>query len=433
MSVCGREFTARRGEQAGPKAVGEKVTVGQAKGIRVTHGVRARVFSVLAVLALVLVGTIPMSAAWATDYPSWADVAAARKSESATKAKIAQIKKLIAGLQDEVDATAAVAQQTGDIYFAADQKYQEAALKAGELQDQADAAEKLANESVAKAGVMVAQLYRSGSGDITTTLFADAAKADDLLYSYGMADKFSQQTSSIYDNAVRDQQSAQSLTDQANVAKDIRETLKAEAEVAYRAAQAAADKAAAALEEQASNENQLRAQLSVLVDRRKATEADYIKGVRERVGTGAQLGAGEISNDGWARPRSGHITSPFGYRADPFGGGGSNYHLGTDIGASCGAAIYAAHGGTVSYSGWNGVYGYFIRLDHGGGVQTEYGHILSGGLLVRVGQSVDVGQQIAKVGMTGGATGCHLHYGVRINGVVTNPVPFMRKHGITLG
>jgi murein DD-endopeptidase MepM/ murein hydrolase activator NlpD len=280
---------------------------------------------------------------------------------------------------------------------------------------------------------MVAQLYRSGSGDVSTSLFVNAAQADDLLYSYGLADKFSQQTSSIYDNALRDQQSAQALTDQANVAKGIREELKAEAEAAYKVAQKAADEATAALEEQAAYQNQLQAQLDVLVERRKATEADYIKGVRERVGTGAQLGAGEISNDGWARPRSGSITSPFGYRANPFGGGGYNYHLGTDIGAACGVAIYAAHGGTVNYAGWNGVYGYFVRISHGSGVQTEYGHIQSGGVLVKVGQSVDVGQQIAKVGATGGATGCHLHYGVRINGVVTDPVPFMRKHGITLG
>jgi murein DD-endopeptidase MepM/ murein hydrolase activator NlpD len=58
---------------------------------------------------------------------------------------------------------------------------------------------------------------------------------------------------------------------------------------------------------------------------------------------------------------------------------------------------------------------------------------MNGGLLVRSGQEVAVGQQIAKVGATGAATGCHLHFGVLINGVVTNPVPFMRNQGITLG
>jgi murein DD-endopeptidase MepM/ murein hydrolase activator NlpD len=408
-------------------------TIGEFMRLSAPKGTRSRLAAITAVLALVLVGSIPASAAWAKDYPSWNDVASARRSEAATKAKISEIRKLIAGLQSNVEKTTKVAQEKGDIYNAADQKFQEAALKSDELQSQADAAAELAQESVAKAGVMVAQLYRSGSGDVSTSLFVNAAQADDLLYSYGLADKFSQQTSSIYDNALRDQQSAQSLTDQANVAKGIREDLKAEAEAAYKVAQKAADEASAALEEQAAYQNQLQAQLDVLVERRKATEADYIKGVRERVGTGAQLGAGEISNDGWARPRSGSITSPFGYRANPFGGGGYNYHLGTDIGAACGVAIYAAHGGTVNYAGWNGVYGYFVRISHGSGVQTEYGHIQSGGVLVKVGQSVDVGQQIAKVGATGGATGCHLHYGVRINGVVTDPVPFMRKHGITLG
>lgn len=404
--------------------------------MRLRGGWRGRIAATASVLALVLVVTVgaaPAAPAWATDYPSWNDVANARKSEAATKAKIAQIQGLIAALQADVDRTAAEAQAKGDLYSAADQKFQEAALKANELQSQADEAKALADQSVEKAGEMVAQLYRSGNGDVTTNLFVNATKADDLLYSYGMADKFTEQTASIYEKAVQDQKSAQSLTDQANVAKDIREKLKAEAEAALAIAQAANDAAQAAYDAQQNYLNQLNAQLTVLTERRTATEADYLKGVRERIGTGAQLGAGEISATGWARPSGGRITSGFGYRADPYGGGGSSYHLGTDLGGGCNNPIYAAHSGTVSYSGWNGIYGNFIRIDHGDGIQTEYGHIVNGGLLVRVGQVVDVGSQIAKIGMTGGATGCHLHFGVRIHGVVTDPVPFMRGQGITLG
>jgi len=405
---------------------------------RVPGTLLARVIAAASVFAVVLIGSLAVSSegpAWAAtaDYPTWGDVTAARKSEAATKAKITEIQNLIAGLQAEVDRTQAESERLGAIYGEADRKYQDAALKADELQAQADAAAALAEQSMANAGEMVAQMYREGNGDVTTTLFVNASQADDLLYSYGMADKFTETTSTIYETAVQDQKSAQALTDQADVAKGIREQLKIEAQAAFEAAQAAAIAAEVALEAQRDYQNQLEAQLAVLVERRQATEADYLKGVQARIAAAAQLGAGQISATGWARPAAGRITSPFGYRADPWGGDGASNHQGTDLGTGCGGAIYAAHSGTVVYSGWNGVYGYYIQIDHGGGIQTAYGHIQAGGLMVRIGQDIGVGTQIAKAGATGGATGCHLHFGVLQNGRVINPVPFMRDQGITLG
>jgi len=398
----------------------------------------SRVLAAASVFSVVLIGSLAVSSegpAWAAtaDYPSWADVTAARKSEAATKAKITEIQNLIAGLQAEVDRTQAESERLGAIYGEAELKYQDAALKADELQSQADEAADLAEQSMANAGELVAQMYREGNGDVTTTLFINASQADDLLYSYGVADKFAETTTTIYEKAVQDQQSAQALTDQADVAKGIREQLKIEAQAAFEAAQAAAIAAQNAVDAQMEYQNQLTAQLAVLTERRQATEADYIKGVQAQISAGAQLGAGQISASGWARPSAGRITSPFGYRADPWGGGGASNHQGTDLGAGCGGAIYAAHAGTVVYSGWNGVYGYYIQIDHGGGIQTAYGHIQAGGLLVKIGQEVPVGMQIAKAGATGGATGCHLHFGVLQNGRVIDPVPFMRGQGITLG
>ena len=398
----------------------------------------ARAIALASVFSVVFIGSVAVSSegpAWAApaDYPTWTDVAAARANENATKAKIAEIQALIAGLQAEVERTQAESERLGVIYGEAEYEYQAAALKADELQLQADDAAALAEQSMTNAGEMVAQMYREGNGDMTTTLFVNASQADDLLYSYGMADKFTETTATIYEKAKQDQLSAQALTDQADVAKEIREELKIKAQVAFEAAQAAAIAAQAAVDAQREYQNQLVAQLAVLTERRQATEADYIKGVQERISAGAQLGAGQISATGWAKPASGRITSQFGYRADPFGGGGTAYHQGTDIGAACGNAIFAAHGGTVVYSGWNGIYGNYIRIDHGDGIQSLYGHIQNGGLLVKFGQEVPVGMQIAKVGSTGGSTGCHLHYGIMRNGVVTNPVPFMSAQGITLG
>jgi murein DD-endopeptidase MepM/ murein hydrolase activator NlpD len=405
---------------------------------RLPGTLRSRVVATASILALVLVGTLaatPDGPAFAlrVDYPSWGDVAAARKSEAATKAKIAEIQALIAGLEAEVTRTQTDMEAKSQIAQEADQHFQEAALKADELQSQADEAAALAQQSMSRAGEMVARMYRAGNGDVSTTLFVNASQADDLLYSFGMADKFSEQTASVYERALRDQKSAQSLTDQATLAKEIREQLKIEAERAFQISQEAALAAQAAVLAQQEYQNQLEAQLVVLTQRRAATEADYLAGVRARTAAGAQLGAGEISATGWARPSAGRITSGFGYRANPFGGGGSSYHLGTDLGAGCGGAIYAAHSGTIVYAGWNGVYGNYIQINNGDGIQTAYGHIQNGGILIHMGDTVDVGQQIARAGSTGGATGCHLHFGVIVNGTVTNPVPFMRNQGITLG
>lgn len=388
-----------------------------------------------AVLALIAVGTIAdihPTTAWAVTYPTWGDVAKARRSEAATVAQVAKINALIESLNAEVTRTQAVAQEKGNLYFEADQKFQEAAVKAHELQSQADAARTLADESKKRAGELIAQQYRSGNGDVTTTLFVNAAKADDLLYSYGMADKFTQQTAGVYTKALQDQNTAQSLTDQADVAKAILEELSKAAEVAFAEAQAASQAATDAVKAQEDNLGVLKAQLAVLKERRAATEADYIKGVRARAAAAAALGAGEVTAGGWAKPAGGYISSGFGYRVHPIYGTWI-FHSGTDLAGGCGNPIYAAHGGTVEYVGWNGGYGNYIRINHGGGVSTAYGHIVNGGLLVTQGQFVDPGQPIAKIGSTGGSTGCHLHFEVRINGTAIDPVPYMRDREITLG
>jgi murein DD-endopeptidase MepM/ murein hydrolase activator NlpD len=375
---------------------------------------------------------VEADAAWAKDYPTWADVAAARNNESATKAAVDQIQALLVALQAEATRTAADAKAKGELWAAADRKFQEAASKAQNLQDQADAANTVATASEQRAGQMAAQLMRGGGGDITATLFANTGNADNLLYGLGMSSKISEQANAIYERALQDKNTAQSLTDAADIAKNQLEVLKVAAEKAFADAQAASQAAADALTAQQDHAAQLQAQLVVLKENRAATEADYLAGVRERIGSGASLDAGEISLSGWVRPASGPITDGFGWRISPTAGA-STYHQGTDIGANCGANIYAATSGTVEYAGWNGGYGNFLLLDHGNGVETAYGHIVSGGILVSYGQHVDVGQNIAKVGTTGTSTGCHLHFEVRINGQAINAVPYMAGQGITIG
>ena len=121
-------------------------------------------------------------------------------------------------------------------------------------------------------------------------------------------------------------------------------------------------------------------------------------------------------------PPSGRISSYFGGRKSP-GGIGSTNHKGSDIAVPRGTPIYAADGGTVTYSGWMSGYGYLVQIDHGNGYVTRYGHNSS--LTVSVGQHVYKGQQVARAGSTGNSTGNHCHFEVRYNGVAKNPLNYL--------
>ena len=120
-------------------------------------------------------------------------------------------------------------------------------------------------------------------------------------------------------------------------------------------------------------------------------------------------------------PVSGHITSGFGLRMHPL----LRYmrmHKGLDIGAPWGTPVYAAIAGVVKVAGRSAGYGNLIKLDHGGGIASGYGHLSR--ILVRPGQQVARGQQIGAVGSTGMSTGPHLHWEVWKNGVAVNPRGF---------
>ena len=119
----------------------------------------------------------------------------------------------------------------------------------------------------------------------------------------------------------------------------------------------------------------------------------------------------------WPLPVVGTITSQFGHRVDPITGEVSS-HTGTDIACAEGTPILAAADGTVtvanSLDSWGGSYGYYIQIDHGGGLETLYAHCSS--ICVTTGQQVQAGEVIGYVGHTGRVTGNHLHLEVRIDG-----------------
>ena len=117
-----------------------------------------------------------------------------------------------------------------------------------------------------------------------------------------------------------------------------------------------------------------------------------------------------------------YITSGFGYRADPFGGG-SQLHKGVDFEANTGDPVLAVGDGVVTFSGVRSGYGNVVEVDHGNGYVTRYAH--NSRLLGQVGDLVRGGQQIAKAGSTGRSTGAHVHFEVWENGVVVNPRQFL--------
>ena len=121
-------------------------------------------------------------------------------------------------------------------------------------------------------------------------------------------------------------------------------------------------------------------------------------------------------------PCNGTITSYFGRRNTGIKGA-STYHEAIDIANSYGTPIYASDGGTVTYSGWRGGYGYLVIIDHGNGYQTYYGHNSS--LVVSAGEHVYKGQQIARMGSTGVSSGNHCHFGILINGTFVNPLNYL--------
>lgn len=124
----------------------------------------------------------------------------------------------------------------------------------------------------------------------------------------------------------------------------------------------------------------------------------------------------------WPVPGYTTITSKYGMRVHPITGV-YKLHTGVDIGAPLGANFVAANDGIVIQAIYNAAYGNMVIVDHGGGISTLYAH--GSEILVEVGQAVKRGDPILKVGSTGYSTGAHAHFEVRINGVTTDPIPYI--------
>ena len=146
-------------------------------------------------------------------------------------------------------------------------------------------------------------------------------------------------------------------------------------------------------------------------------ERDIEEAIRKS--TGSYVGGDFM----WPAPKYTRISSPFGYRIHPITGVYS-LHKGTDMVSAKNTPILAANSGKVSkaYNYVNGGYGKYLIIDHGGGYVTLYAHCNE--VLVKKGDVVTKGQQIAKVGTTGNSTGYHLHFEIRINNTAVDPMDY---------
>lgn len=153
------------------------------------------------------------------------------------------------------------------------------------------------------------------------------------------------------------------------------------------------------------------------LSQKSAEITNWIKSLKSR-----RKGGYVNGNMVWPVPNSANITSPFGNRLHPVL---KTYrmHTGIDISAPSGTTIVAANKGTIILSGWQDGYGNTVIVDHGGDITTLYAHCSK--LLVSVGDEVEAGAVIAKVGSTGLSTGPHLHFEVRKDGEPVNPLDYV--------
>lgn len=437
--------------------------------MRTDHG-RARSRIITAVVCAALIGSVGFmapAAYAASDYPSWSDVEQARGDERAKQTEITRITGLIESLESGAAEAADLAAQRGAEYQRAVDTLDVATGKAETLESEAAAAQTEADEAVEQVGRLIGQLSRSAGSDLSMTLFLDGRNADDLLAKLGTASKLTERSDALYAEAAAATNTARSLGAQAEVARDeLAQLAEVANDLLVDATEAQAEAEAAVLEQE-ENEARLTAQLAVLNDSRVSIEQGYALGEQKRkeaeaaaeaaareaaarkaaaqqaaaqaaasasaagVGSSGQpAGGGSTASAGWTMPiRSYDSYQAYGNRLHPIAKVW-RLHAGADFGARCGTPLYATTAGTVTFAGPSGGYGNLVVIDHGGGITTAYAHMYSSGVLVRAGQRVMVGQQVAAVGNAGLSTGCHLHFELRSNGIATDPMAYLAARGV---
>ncbi|MFB9748459.1 cell wall-binding protein, partial [Leifsonia shinshuensis] len=250
------------------------------------RGPRHAVLRVLAVGAVALAGVVGSIAApaYADQYPSWQDVQNAKANEAAASAQVTRITSLIAQLDQEVSDTQAAAVKRGEELQAAVAAFDEADMKARDLEAQTAASQAKADAAGAQAGKLAAQLYRTGGRNLTANILlsgngAGGTSPETLLTNLGSMSKLAEQSDRVYTDATVAQNTAKALAAQAEAAKAVREKLRVTATAALQAAVAAAKAAQDKLAEQQKQIVVMQAQLAALRDVTAKEVAGYEAGV----------------------------------------------------------------------------------------------------------------------------------------------------------
>ena len=414
--------------------------------------------------------------AQALDLPTWDDVQAAKGNEAAAAKKVTEIEGLIKEGEKELDRLRNLHATKLEELNVADANAREAADRAQQLRAQAEQSQKEAEEAADRAGVLVAQMYRSGGVDRSMELFLDADEktADALLERMASMSKATERNTQLSEEAQQAANTADTLGKQAKAAEKEREELRERAAVLEAEAATAAATQGEKVTEQEGKQRVLETQLAALKDTTSKTVDGYEERLRieeeqrrkeaERLARiaeeyrkqqeelarqqqeqanngggntgggntgGGNTGGGNTGggNTGGGNTGGGNTgggnggisngwvipTSGY-YISDFFAPPGRPNHTGIDLATACYTPIVAAASGTVGMAYWDPYGGgNMVTVNHSTGWQTRYAHMAQWAL-VGQGQQVSAGQVIGYVGTTGSAsTGCHLHFEMRLN------------------
>lgn len=298
-----------------------------------------------------------------SDYPSWADVQAAKASQAATQVEITKLAGLLTTLSDQVDVAGKDAAVKAELYNQARDALSAATAKTAKLKAQADAAKSTAAKSAKRAAALISQLARTGGGDISLgVLLGSKENTDQLLASLGTASRLSQSTEGILQQAQFDKNSATSLAASAAVAQKKRVALAADAKTANDSAQQAAATANATLARTQATSSTMYAQLASLKGTTAAVEAQFQAGVeaskavvtppRPAGGSNAPGGSSSSSGSGGSSSSSGSSGSgsPSGTGSSSGGSGSSGGSSTPVVDPSPPAPVAGAVTGAITYA-----------------------------------------------------------------------------------
>jgi peptidoglycan DL-endopeptidase CwlO len=242
-----------------------------------TTPLSAIALAVTAALSTTVGAAGPVQAA--PDYPSWDEVEAARDNERLAAEKAAEIEEILTGLRTAAEDAGRSAMQAAERYNMALDELDAATASAEQLEKDAKDAAARATESAQRAGAMIAQLARTGGGDVTVGLLFDDSKDGDLLARLGALSKLTEQSATIYEQAIADRNLARSLTEQARVAEEEREKLFEDSKQVLADAHTAATAAEDRVMEQQEASEELYAQLASLKGTTAAMEREFAEGL----------------------------------------------------------------------------------------------------------------------------------------------------------